>query len=485
MSGLLPLANVLGALLMAFALTYLLPIVTSLGYDDGAVYDFAVAMALDFAVGLVLWGATRHRRAELRPRDGYLLVTVGWLIVAASASLPFMLFLPGMSFTDAFFETMSGLTTTGATVMTGLDSLAPSVNLWRHALNWYGGMGIIVFSLAILPVLGVGGMQLYRAEVPGAVKESKLTPRIADTAKALWTVYFGFTLVAILALRVAGMNWFDAVSHAFSAISLGGFSTRDAGIAYYESQAVETVLIVIMLVGAMNFATHFTAVQRRTLALYPRDPEARSMLVLLGISVLGIALYLTLQGVYPTYGDAVRHAAFNVVSVATTGGFSSVDYARWPVFATFWMLFLACITCSTGSTGSGVKMFRTMMLVQQTRRELARLMHPRLVAPLKFGRQVVPNNIIYAILAFIFVYFVVVVGLTFVLLLSGMELVTAFSAVVGCLNNVGPGLDGVGPAGTYAGLSAFQKWLLMAAMLAGRLELFTVLVLFTPTFWRK
>lgn len=485
MHSLLPIAHVLGGLLMVFSATYALPLATALIYDDGTLIDFALALTLNLGLGYALWIAGRSVRGELQPRDGYLLVTLAWLMMAAAATIPLLLVIPEMSFTDAFFETMSGLTTTGATVMVGLDTLQPSLNLWRHALNWYGGMGIIVLALAVLPLLGVGGMQLYRAEVPGAVKDAKLTPRIADTAKSLWIVYAGITLLCIGALRLAGMGWFDAVNHAFSAMALGGFSTHDASVGYFNSPPIEAVLIVFMTVAAMNFATHFAAFRQRSPRIYLGDPEAKAVLAVLVTSSLGIALYLWLQGVYPSFWTALRHASFNLVSIATDCGYASVDFNKWPVFATFWMLFLSCVTCSTGSTGGGVKMFRSLLLLSQTGREMRRLIHPRVIAPLKIGAQVVPNNIVYAILAFMFVYFTVVVGLTFVLLLSGLELVTAFSAIIACINNMGPGLNEVGPAGNYAGLSDFQKWVCAFAMLIGRLELFTVLVLFTPNFWRK
>jgi trk/ktr system potassium uptake protein len=485
MRFLLPVAPVLGSVLMVFAATYALPIASALIYDDGTLADFVLAMVLNFGAGYILWISTRRTSDELQPRHGYLLVTLGWILMAAAATIPLLLVIPEMSFTDAFFETLSGLTTTGATVMVGLDVLQPSLNLWRHALNWYGGMGIIVLALAVLPLLGVGGMQLYRAEVPGAVKDAKLTPRIADTAKALWIVYAGITLVCIVSLRLAGMNWFDAVNHAFSAMALGGFSTHDASVGYFDSPAIEAVLIFFMIVAAMNFATHFAAFRERSARLYLADPEAKAVLWVLVASCVWVALYLWLQGVYPSYWTALRHASFNLVSIATDCGYASVDFNKWPVFATFWMLFLSCITCSTGSTGGGIKMFRSLLLLSQTKREMQRLIHPRVIAPLTIGKQVVPNNIAYAILAFIFLYFVVVVGLTFVLMLSGLELVTAFSAVIACINNMGPGLNEVGPAGNYAGLTDFQKWVCAFAMLVGRLELFTVLVLFTPGFWRK
>jgi trk system potassium uptake protein TrkH len=484
MRALLPVANVLGALLMAFAVTYLLPIATSFIYNDGTAIDFVLAMLIDFAAGYVLWISTRRQRRDLRPRDGYLLVTLAWISMCAAGAIPLLIAVPQMSFTDAVFETMSGLTTTGSTVMAGLDHLPPAINLWRHALQWYGGMGVVVLAIAILPLLGVGGMQLYKAEVQGAYKD-KLTPRITDTAKTLWLVYGGITLVCIVSFRMAGMDWFDAVCHAFSTMSLGGYSTRDASIGHFDSPLVEAVIIFFMLVAVLNFATHFTAFRQRSARVYLGDAEAKAILVVLAASCASIAFYLRLNDVYPDYLTALRHASFNLVSVATTCGYASVDYNQWPAFAVFWMLFLVCFTSSTGSTGNGIKMFRTLMLVQQAGRELKRLIHPQLVSPLRFGAHVVPNSIVYAILAFIFLYFMSVVALTFLLMLSGLQFVTAFSATIAWVTNMGPGLNEVGPAANYAGLTTFQKWVGIFAMLTGRLELFTVFVLFTPAFWRK
>ena len=483
MRALLPVANVLGVVLMAFAPMYLLPLATSLIYEDGTALAFGLAMLIDFAAGYLLWAATRGGR-DLRPRDGYLLVTLAWVFMGAAATIPFFLTLPQLSATDIFFETMSALTTTGSTVVVALEVLPPAVNLWRHALQWYGGMGIIVLAIAILPLLGIGGMQLYRAEMPGAYKD-KLTPRITDTAKALWLAYTALTLACMLALRLAGMSWFDAVNHGFSTVALGGFSTRDASIGHYDSPEIEAVLIFFMVCAAMNFASHFAALRQRSMRVYFGDAEAKALLVVIGASWLLVATYLWLHGTYADFASSFRHVGFNLVSVATTTGFASTDYGQWPAFAVFFTLLLACVTCSTGSTGNGIKMFRTLMLVQQAARELKRLIHPQVIAPLRFGSHVVPNAIVYAILAFIFFYFVVIVGLSFVLMLSGMEVVTAVSAAIAWINNIGPALNEIGPAGNFAGLTDFQKWVGMFAMLTGRLELFTVLVLFTPAFWRK
>jgi len=477
--------HVLGSMLMLFSITYLLPILTSLIYADGLVVDFVFAALGCLAVGAGTMLATRQHKRELRSRDGFLLVTLGWIFMSAIATVPLLLALPGLSFTDAFFETMSGLSTTGATVLTGLDTMAPSLNLWRHALIWYGGMGIIVLVVAILPLLGVGGMQLYKAETPGPVKDEKLTPRITQTARALWLVYFLITVACILSLKLVGMGWFDAICHAFAAMGLGGFSTYDASVGHFDSPAIEAVLIVFMLIAAMNFARHFIAWQQKSLRTYATDVEAKAMLAIIGISIVGVALYIWLHGVYPSFWTALRHTAFNLVSIATDCGFVSQDFAAWPMFAPIFILMLSCYCANTGSTGGGIKMFRTLVLFRQAARELFLLVHPQAVTPVKIAGQVVANRIVFAVLAFVVLYFGTVVTLTFLLLASGLDFVSSFSAIIACINNAGPGLGVVGPAGNYQVLTDFQTWVCSAAMLLGRLEIFSVLVLLTPTFWRK
>ena len=475
----------MGMLLGSFSVTYTLPIATSLICDDGALRHFIVALGCCLLAGAGLWWPTRRYRRELQPRDGFLLVTLAWVLMAAIATVPLMLAIPGLSFTDAFFETMSGLTTTGATVLTGLEHLPASVNLWRHALNWFGGMGIIVFAVAILPLLGVGGMQLYKAETPGPMKDSKLTPRIAGTAKALWLVYCGITLACILALRAAGMGWLDAVCHAFAALSLGGFSTYDASVGQFDSPLIEGVLIVFMLLAAMNFATHFLAARGRSLVAYWRDVEARTLLALIAASTLVCATYLWLVGTYEAWPQALRHVAFNLVSIATDCGFVSLDYEQWPIFVPMWMLFLSCFAASSGSTGGGIKLFRALVLVRHAQGELQRLVHPAAVNPVRVGGAVISPNIAGAVLGFIFLYAFTVCELTFFLMASGMDFISAFTAIIACINNAGPGLGLAGPAQNYQGLSDFQTWICSLAMLAGRLEIFTLFVLFTPYFWRR
>jgi trk system potassium uptake protein TrkH len=481
----LAVAHFLGLLLASFALAYLLPVICSLAFGDGLAPRFLAAAALTAGVGLALAAATWRFRRELKPRDGFLLVTLGWLLLSGAAALPLLFALPDLSFTGAFFEAMSGLTTTGSTVLNGLDSLAPSLNFWRAALHWFGGLAIIVMALAVLPLLGVGGMQLYKGQAPGAVKEERLTPRIAETAKQLWLVYTLITVAGIVALRVCGMSWFDAVCHAFSAVGLGGFSTHDRSIAWFGSPAIELTLMVLMLIAALNFARHIVALRRLSLETYRQDPEARAIFVVLAVSVVAIAALLTARGVYPDFLESLRHSAFNVVSQATTSGLTSQDYQQWPVFAPYWMLFLSCVVCSTGSTGGGIKMFRTLLLTRQAGREMKLLIHPAAMAPLRIGGRLVPEGVGPSVLAFIFLYFITAAALTFAMLLTGMDFASSVSAVIASINNTAHGFGPPGAVRNFHSLSAPQIWICTAAMLLGRLEIFSVIVLFRPAYWRK
>lgn len=485
MERVLCVARVLGLMAMIMSLTHLMPIIAAVVYDDGTVAAFLFSMAFNFSGGYFVWLLTRRFDRELHPRDGFLLVSLAWLGGAAFATVPLLLVLPGLSFTDAYFETMSGLTTTGATVLVNLDTMPEAVNLWRHELQWLGGMGIIVLTVAILPLLGVGGMQVYKAETPGPMKDAKLTPRIRETAKNLWLVYAAITLACIVGLRIAGMSWFDAICHAFAAMSLGGFSTKDASVGFFDSVAIEAVLIFFMTVAAINFATHFLVWRNKTASIYVRDSEAVAVVAVLAASCVGIALYLWHAGTYSSFWTALRHASFNLVSIATDCGFASIDYDKWPIFAPLWMLFLSCVTCSSGSTGGGIKMIRTLIISRQAIREMLFLLHPDIVNPMKIGGSVIPNKVVLAVLGFIFVYFITVATATFALTASGMDFISAFSGVIACINNAGPGLNQVGPAANYATLSIFQKWVLTITMFVGRIEIFSFLILFTPAFWRK
>lgn len=486
MRSIFAIANVLGALIALFAAYYLLPILTAWIYGENeSLIVFAKCTGAAAAAGVFLWAVTRRFRTELRPRDGYLLVTLSWVCVTLLSALPLIIGAPGLSFTDAIFESMSGLSTSGSTVITGLDSLPHAVNLWRCALHWLGGMGIIVLAVAVLPLLGVGGMQMYRAETPGPMKDARLTPRITETAKALWIVYAGITAACILSLWAVGMPLFDAICHAFSAMSLGGFSTHDASIGFYRSQSIELVLMLFLLAAAMNFATHFTAFRRLDVGAYRRDPEARWVLIWLGFSILLLSGVMLGQGVYGTAAETLRHVAFSTVSMATTTGFVTEDFSRWPVFAAMWMIFLSSVIPSTGSTGGGIKIVRSLIMIKQFYREMFVLVHPSAVAPLKIAGNVISARVVNSVLAFVFVYFMTILVLTFALLATGMDFMSAFTATVSSVNNTGPGLGQVGPANNYASLTDVQTWICTVAMFLGRLELFTVLVLFTRSFWRK
>jgi trk system potassium uptake protein TrkH len=481
---LLPVAHVFALVMMVFAATMLAPLVMAVWELDPALWSFILSAVATFLLGALLWLATRRFKRELKTRDGLMLVALTWVVLPAVAGFPLWKYLP-INFTDAYFEAASGLTTTGATVLSGLEYLPRSINLWRHLLSWIGGMGIIVLAVAILPLLGVGGMQIYRAEMPGPMKDSKLTPRIGQTAKLLWAVYGGLTAACIVCLKFAGMNWFDAVCHGFSAVSLGGFSTYDASIGHFDSVPIELVLTLFEVLAALNFATHFLAYSQRGITAYLRDAEAKAILSVLAASCIGISLFLVLKGTYGDYSSAFRESLFNVVSIATDSGLHTQDYSRWPIFAPMWMMFMSCIVASSGSTGGGIKMIRTLVLAKQAHRELNQLVHPSMVRPLKVGGSVIANRVVFAVLAFVFLYFMSIVTLVFLQLASGLDFLTSLSSIIACMNNAGPGLGLVGPGGNYGILTNFQTWVCSVAMLLGRLEIFTLLVLFTPTLWRK
>jgi trk system potassium uptake protein len=475
----------LGLIAMGMSLTHLVPIAISAALHDGVAWAFAVSLALNFSVGLGVWLATRRYQRDIGIREGILLVVAVWTGGSLFATVPFLLTIKGISFTDAFFEAVSGLTATGATVLSGLDNLPPSVNVWRGQLQWMGGMGVIVLAVAVLPLLGVGGRQLFRAEIPGPMKNDQLTPRITETAKGLWFVYLMLTAACMLSYRGAGMSWIDAVVHSFTTMGLGGFSSHDASFGYFDSPLIEAVAIVFMLLAGISFATHFVALRHLSVKPYFGDIEVRYFLMTAGLSVLGIASYLWLDGDYPDFISALRYAAFNTISVGTTTGYSSANYNAWPAFAPLWILFLGTFLSCSGSTGGGIKMVRAVVLFKQVYREFNRLSHPQAVAPLKIAGQPVPNQIIFAVLAFFFTWTATMVTMALLLTVSGLDAMTAFSAVVASLNNIGPGLNHVGPASNYASLTDFQTWVLALAMLMGRLELFTFLIIFTTAFWRK
>ena len=481
----LAVVGLVGRIVFVFSLLMLVPLAFALAAHDPAEQAFLVSMALTAGSGLAMSATMRRFRRELQARDGFLLVTLTWLLLPAFGALPMLLAIPGLSFTDGYFEAMSGLTTTGATVLTGLETLPVSINVWRCFMVLVGGMGIIVLVVAILPLLGVGGAQLFKSEAAGPIKDQKLTPRIAETARGLWAVYFATAAACFVAFHLAGMSWTDAFIHMCSTMGLGGFAAYDASFGHFRSAAIECVTIVFMTIAGINFALYFVAWRKRSVWVVLGDVEARSYLLLLAGSVLAVALFLVLHGTYPDFATALRHAAFSVVSIATTTGFATVDYSQWPVFAPVFMLFLCSFATCAGSTGGGIKLVRSLLLLKQARFELLRVLHPRAVAPVTLGAARVPPEVMASVIAFMLLYGSVMALATMLLLLSGLDLVSAATAVIACVNNTGPGLGEVGPAGNYQGLSDFQTWVCAALMLLGRLELISVLVVLTPAFWRK
>ena len=476
-------ARVLGIFLMLFSLTMLPPILVSMWYNDGATQAFSMAMGLIFGIGFLSWMPVRFVRQELRTRDGFLIAALFWFTLGLAGTLPFILAEdPGLSFADAFFESLSGWTTTGATVMTGLEYLPKSILWYRQQLQWLGGMGIIVLAVAILPMLGIGGMQLFRAEMPGPMKDSKLTPRITETAKALWYIYLSLTIACALAYWLAGMNTFDAIAHSFSTVGIGGFSTYDESIGHFDSPLIEMIAVFFMLVAALNFSLHFYAWRNRSITHYWRDSEVRffTFIIVGGITITISALWFT-----NTYGitESIRYGIFEMVSVATTAGFGTADFSGWPVFLPVMLFMTAFIGGCAGSTGGGMKVIRVLLVYKQGVREIRRLIHPNAIIPVKLGRMPVSDRILESVWGFFALYVVTFMVMMLALMATGLDQVTAFSAVGSCLNNLGPGLGDV--AIHYGGISDTAKWLLALTMLLGRLEIFTLLVLLSPTFWRS
>jgi trk system potassium uptake protein len=468
---------------MIFSLWQLPPLLVSLYYEDGGASAFSTALLFTLAAGLLCWLPSRKTQKELRTRDCFLIVALFWTVLSFFGSIPFMLSPHmAMSFTDAVFESVSGLTTTGATVLSGLDELPKSTLYYRQQLQWLGGMGIIAIAVAILPLLGIGGMQLYRAESPGPVKDNKLLPRVTETAKALLFIYVSLTMLCAIAFFLAGMTMFDAITHSFSTVAIGGFSTHDASIGFFDNSAVEIIAIFFMVFSGINFALHFTAWQHKSLLHYLRDSEVKFYLGLLATVSFITVSFLILSGTYAPK-DALLKGIFEVVSISTTTGYSAADFSAWPTFLPFLLFYMAIIGCCAGSTGGGMKVIRIVLIIKQGFREIERLIHPSAVIPIKLGKTRVPDRVIESVWGFFSVYVMVYMAMLLALLATGLEITTAFTAVGASINNLGPGLGDVSE--TYGSLSAQAKWILCMGMLLGRLEVFTLLVLLSPHFWRN
>lgn len=474
--------RIVGSLLMMFSLTMLLPLLWSFYFSDGVAIVFVNAFAYTFVVGFLLWLGFRRYQAEMRIKDGFLVTVMFYLALGSFGSIPFANTDGiGLSTADALFESFSGLTTTGATVITGLDEIPQSILFYRQQLQWLGGMGIIVLAVAILPMLGVGGMQLYRAETPGPMKDSKLTPRIHQTALALWSIYLGLTTTCALAYWVAGMNFFDAICHSFSTVAIGGFSTHDLSIGYFNSPAIEAVAIVFMVICGINFSLHFYAFKGNA-HHYLADEETRFYFTILVVAAIITTSVLLLHSTYDSW-QAVRAGLFTVVSIFTTTGFTTANFSTWPSMLPYLVFFGAFTGACAGSTGGGMKVVRVLLIWKQGIREIYRLIHPNALFPIKLNHRPVSSSVIEAIWGFFSIYVILVLTLTLTMVASGMDFLTAFSAVGACINNLGPGLGDV--AQHYGDISDSAKIVLTFAMILGRLEIFTLLVLFTFMFWRK
>ncbi len=450
--------------------------------DDTAKY-FAEVFALMLGLGGGLILMTRGKRAELRLRDGFLVTTAVWLISALLTPLPLILGPPHLSLADAFFEVVSGLTTTGATTIVGIDQLPRSVLLYRQSLHFLGGMGIVVLAVAILPTLRIGGAQLTKGETSGPNKDSKLTPRIRQTAAALWLIYCGLNALCALAYWLAGMNWFDAITHSFATISTGGFANYDASIAAFNSPLIESIAMVFMVLGATNFALHFLAWGRGSFTVYGQDPEFRAFLWIIGTCTLVVTAGIYAAQVYGSLLEHLRHAAFHVISMFTSTGFTTTGFAHWPGFVPAFIMMITFLGACAGSTAGGLKTIRVMIIGRLAWRELMRVIHPRGQFVVKVGDQVIGEPILAAIAGFVTVYIASYVLLSLAVAATGEDIVTAFSIVASSMNNVGPALGKA--TSTVRDLNDAAVWLCSLAMLLGRLEVFTVLVLLTPAFWRE
>jgi trk system potassium uptake protein TrkH len=476
--------QILGILLMLFSLSMLPPVFISAWYQDGSAPAFVSGFLVTFLTGVLIWLPVRRYSRDLRTRDGFLVVAGFWTLLGAFGAAP-LLFAdrPAMSLTDAVFEAVSGLTTTGSTVLTGLDSLPPAILYYRAQLQWLGGMGIVVLAVAVLPMLGMGGFQLFRAETPGPVKDTKLTPRITGTAKALWYVYLALTAACALAYWLAGMSLFDAICHAFTTLSTGGYSTHDDSIAYFESPTIEILAIFFMLAGATNFSLHFLAFRTRTLKHYANDPQFRGFVaIVMSVSAVMVA-YLFTTGHYSNLSDTVLKGVFNFVTVITCTGFTTSDFSAWPGPLPILLVFMMIVGGCAGSTAGGLKIMRCLLLYRQGLREVMRLVHPSSVLPIKLGDHVVPQQVVDGIWGFFAVYVAVYAVLMLSLLATGLDPISAFSAIATAMSNVGPGLGEV--FSNFTTVSTADKWICVLAMLLGRLEIFTLFVLISPAFWRR
>ena len=484
----LSIIRIIGILVMCFSGTMLIPAFVALIYGDGGGKAFMQAFMLSLTAGTLLWWPCHHHKQELRSRDGFLIVVAFWFVLGGLATLPLLLFdAPHLTVASAVFEAFSGLTTTGATVMTGLDNLPKAILFYRQFLQWLGGMGIIVLAIAIIPLLGIGGMQLYRAEMSGPMKEQKIRPRITETAKVLWMIYLSLTLSCALAYWLAGMSVFDAITHSFSTVSIGGFSTHDASIGYFNSPLINGITVLFLLVSACNFGLHFRAFstigRENFFKIYLRDPEFRFFISIQLILVVVCSSVMWGHSYFKTSWQDFEQVLFQAVSISTTTGYTTSDFAAWPSFVPVLLISASFMGGCAGSVGGGLRVARVLVLYLQGKRELKRVVHPNLVYPIKWGKNVLDERVIGCIWAFFSAYILVFLICLLGVIACGVEPFNAFNAVLASINNLGPGLGAV--SSNMIAIPDSAKWILTIAMVCGRLEIFTLLALFTPAFWRS
>ena len=472
----------IGLLLMVFSLTQLPPIIIDFIYAQNEASSFFVAFSLTVLSGFVLWLPFRNSTKNFRIREGVLVVVSFWFVLSLFATTPFLLSNSlDMSFSDAFFESMSGLTTTGATVLSGLDDLPKALLYYRQQLQWLGGMGIIVLAVAILPMLGVGGMELYHAESSGISKE-RLTPKLAQTAKALWKIYISLTVVCALGYYLAGMDGFDAIGHSYATVAIGGFSTHDASIGYFNSYAIELVAMVFMLLAGINFSLHFLVWRKRNIFIYLKDSEVKAYLLVLSASILLVSSYLFDKGYYQTIEEVIRYGMFQSISIMTTTGFVSTDFSLWPFVLPVFLIFVSFVGACAGSTGGGIKVVRMLLMFKLAMKEIKKFIHPNAQINIKLNQKSVSENTLVSVWGFFFLYVIAFMIIMLMLMFTGLDQVSAFSATAASINNLGPGLGDV--AANYGNISETAKWILSFSMLLGRLEILTLMALLHKAFWR-
>ncbi|XPV74801.1 MAG: TrkH family potassium uptake protein [Desulfovibrio sp.] len=477
--------HVIGVLIASTGMTMVFPLLFSLYYDDGATLGLGLSMVITVGTGLLMHFLCRDENASknLSHREGMAIVALGWLAAGVFGGLPFYLTGTFPEIVDCVFESISGFSTTGSSVMTDIESTAKGVLFWRSLTHWLGGMGIIVLSLAILPFLGVGGMQLYKAEVPGPAPD-KLKPRIKDTAMILWKVYLFFSVVLTVLLMLGGMDFFDSLCHTFGTMATGGFSTKNASVAAFQSGYIDYVITLFMVIAGINFSLHYLALMGKPLVFW-QDPECRFYLILSGVFMVIITIATTLSGNYANPLEAFRYASFQVASILTTTGFASADYEIWPAVTQAILLFCMFVGGCAGSTGGGMKVMRIMLLAKHSYTELMRLIHPRSVVRVKVGGGVVAPDVVSGVFGFAVLWIGLLAVCACVVAATGVDVVTSFAAALACIGNIGPGIGNVGPTDNYAFLPDLAKWMLTFCMLLGRLEIYTVVVLCVPEFWRK